>query len=213
MELVRKTLLPLLAIGLILLVGCEPQEEAQPLDAEKTEAAAEEMAEDISPQVATAELQPLSGSGVSGAASFTTQAGAILVEANVTGLEPNTTHGFHIHENGDCGNADQAAGGHFNPFDAEHGAPADPDSLRHVGDLGNLEANAEGAATYDRVDSLIAFDGQADIVGKAVIVHANADDLETQPTGGAGDRIACGIIQMIDMEGGAMEADTAAAME
>jgi Cu-Zn family superoxide dismutase len=196
MQRVRTTLLPLLTVGLMLIVGCQAQEEAQPIDAEKTEAAAENMAEEMSPQVATATLQPLSESGVSGTVSFTTQNGGTLVEATVEGFEPNSTHGFHIHENGDCGDAGQAAGGHFAPQESPHGGPDSPDSLRHVGDLGNLMANADGVATYNRVDSLIAFDGTANIVGKAVIVHAGQDDLESQPTGAAGGRIACGIIEM-----------------
>jgi Cu-Zn family superoxide dismutase len=211
MQRARTTFLPLLTAALMLIVGCQAQEEAQPIDAEKTEAAAEEMAEEISPQVATADLQPLSDSGVSGTVSFTTQNGGILVEATVDGFEPNSTHGFHIHENGDCGDAGQAAGGHFAPEESPHGAPTDPDSLRHVGDLGNLEADGNGAATYSRVDSLIAFDGAANIAGKAVIVHAGQDDLESQPTGDAGGRIACGIIEMTgtDTMDGEMSEDDA----
>lgn len=189
MQLARTLMLPLLTVSLVLIVGCQAQEEAQPIDTEA-------MAEEMSPQVATANLQSLSDSGVSGTVSFTTQDGGILVEATVEGFEPNSRHGFHIHENGDCGDAGQAAGGHFAPQDSPHGAPADPDSLRHVGDFGNLEAGENGVATYNRVDSLIAFDGEANIVGKAVIVHAGQDDLESQPTGEAGGRIACGIIEM-----------------
>jgi Cu-Zn family superoxide dismutase len=206
MQLARTTLLSFLAAGLMLIIGCEAQEEAQPIDAEKTEAAAEEMVEDMSPRVAMADLQPLSDSGVSGTVSFTTQDGGTLVEATVEGFEPNSRHGFHIHENGDCGNAGQAAGGHFAPQESQHGAPSDPDSLRHVGDFGNLEADDTGAATYSRLDSLIAFEGPRNIIGKAVIVHGEEDDLESQPSGAAGPRIACGIIEMAGTD--AMEDDT-----
>ncbi len=109
----------------------------------------------------------------------------------MTGV-PEGRHGFHIHENGDCGENGQAAGGHFNPSGMNHGGP---DGIpRHVGDFGNITADAEGNATYNRVDALASFDGENNILGKAVIIHADPDDLTSQPTGAAGARIACGII-------------------
>jgi Cu-Zn family superoxide dismutase len=72
---------------------------------------------------------------------------------------------------------------------------AGPDAAtRHAGDLGNLEANEEGIARYDGMDFAIRLSGEQSILGKAVIVHAEEDDLTTQPTGAAGARVACGVI-------------------
>jgi Cu-Zn family superoxide dismutase len=121
--------------------------------------------------------------------------GGVQIVADLEGLEPGK-HGFHIHENGDCSAPDaESAGGHFNPDGSPHGAPDNPASQRHVGDLGNVEADADGKAHYERTDQIISMEGDNSIVGKAVIVHAQSDDLQTQPTGGAGPRLACGVIQ------------------
>ena len=84
------------------------------------------------------------------------------------------------------------SGGHFNPGHKDHGAPTADD--RHAGDLGNLHADADGNATVDYVDPLIAFEGATSIIGRGVIVHADADDFKTQPPGNAGKRVACGVI-------------------
>lgn len=161
----------------------EPAEEAQP---------AEEAAP--APATAVADLQPTEGSSVSGTVTFEENNGQVHVSATVTGLEPGK-HGFHIHENGDCSAPDAtSAGGHFNPEGVDHGAP-DAD-VHHVGDLGNLEADAEGNAEYhSNWDFLDLGDGPNSIVGKAVIVHAGEDDLTSQPTGAAGARLACGVIE------------------
>jgi Cu-Zn family superoxide dismutase len=113
----------------------------------------------------------------------------------VTGLPPGQ-HGFHIHETGDCSAPDaSSAGGHFNPTGAPHGAPSAAE--HHAGDLGNIEANAEGQAEVNIHANGVSLEEAApnSIKGKAVIVHAAADDLQTQPTGNAGARLACGVIQ------------------
>ena len=141
---------------------------------------------------AVAVLHPTQGSSVEGKATFTTAASGVKVVVHVTGLTPGK-HGFHIHEFGDCSAPDgTSAGGHFNPSGDPHGAPTDPH--RHVGDLGNIEANAAGVADFDYVDPKATFEGPASVLGRGVIVHANADDLKTQPTGNAGGRLACGIV-------------------
>ncbi|MFP6572139.1 MAG: superoxide dismutase family protein, partial [Vicinamibacterales bacterium] len=108
-------------------------------------------------------------------------------QANLTGLTAGTEHGFHVHQYGDCSASDgTSAGGHFNPHGADH---AGPDAAsRHVGDLGNSEA------TYDRVDTQLAFEGESSIIGRGFIVHGGIDDLSSQPSGSAGPRIACGVI-------------------
>jgi Cu-Zn family superoxide dismutase len=144
------------------------------------------------PTKAVAVLQPTKDSKVAGSVSFAKAEGGVRVSAHVTGLTPGK-HGFHIHEFGDCSAPDAAsAGGHFNPSGSPHAAPSD--AARHTGDMGNLEANAEGAAELEYVDAKAAFEGDNSILGRGVIVHASPDDLKTQPTGAAGARLACGVI-------------------
>ena len=141
---------------------------------------------------AVATLEPRSNSKVKGTVTFTKVAGGIRVVAKVEGLTPGS-HGFHIHEKGDCSAPDAAsAGGHFNPHGKPHGAP-DKDE-RHAGDLGNIEANAAGKGKYDKIDPHLSLAGSDSIIGRSVIVHEKTDDLKTQPTGNAGGRVACGVI-------------------
>ncbi len=142
---------------------------------------------------ALAKLVPTSGSKVSGAVSFTQYGDKIMVEADISGLTPGA-HGFHIHEKGDCRAADgMSAGGHFNPAGTAHGGPNG--TPRHAGDLGNIVADASGHAVHsvELTDVTLGADANS-IVGRAVVVHAGADDLATQPSGGSGARIACGLI-------------------
>jgi len=146
--------------------------------------------------VASAELKPTEGNQGSGIVTFTDVDGTVRIVADLEGLKPGK-HGFHIHEKGDCSAPDaSSAGGHFNPSGTPHGAPENPPDQRHVGDLGNLEAAADGKAHYEWVGEVISLEGPNSIVGKAVIVHAEPDDLTSQPTGNAGARVACGVIQV-----------------
>jgi len=141
---------------------------------------------------AVAVLAPTTGSTVHGIVQFEAVPGGVHITAQLEGLSAGE-HGFHIHQFGDCSAADgTSAGGHFNPTGAPH---AGPDAAeRHVGDLGNITANAQGMATYDRVDRVVRLDGPRSVVGRGIIVHAGADDLSSQPTGAAGGRVACGVI-------------------
>jgi Cu-Zn family superoxide dismutase len=139
------------------------------------------------------EIHPTRGNTVHGRVDFEKVEKGVRVTAHLSGLSPGT-HGFHIHEKGDCSSPDaSSAGGHFNPTDEPHGAP--DDLKRHAGDLGNIEANDKGEASYDRVDTMIALDGPNSIIGRALIIHQDKDDFKTQPTGNAGARIGCGVIQ------------------
>ncbi len=144
---------------------------------------------------AVAELTSASNSKVRGTVTFTRRGDTTQVEAVLTGLTPGL-HGFHIHEKGDCSAPDaSSAGGHFNPRSVEHGGP---DAIhRHAGDFGNVEADPVGHVFFSKKFPHLEFDGPASILGRAVIIHANADDLTTQPTGNAGGRVACGVIQQI----------------
>lgn len=145
------------------------------------------------PKKTQARLAPTIGNTASGTVTFTQQADGTLIKAEMTGLTQGP-HGFHIHEKGDCSSGDgKSAGGHFNPNATAHGGP--DDRIRHVGDLGNIKADASGNARYERLDTVVSLHGANSIVGKAVIVHAGRDDLTTQPTGAAGARVACGVIE------------------
>ena len=142
---------------------------------------------------AVANLKATAGNSVSGSVSFVKTDKGVHITAQLAGLTAGD-HGFHIHEKGDCSSQDgKSAGGHFNPHKVNHGEP--DAAIRHVGDLGNITADAGGNAKYDRVDQLVSFDGTNSIIGKGIIVHAGADDLTTQPTGAAGARVACGVIE------------------
>lgn len=123
--------------------------------------------------------------------------GPVLVSGEITGLAAGK-HGFHVHEFGDNTNGCMSAGPHFNPDKKEHGAPnAD---IRHVGDLGNIDADANGSAKINITDSLISLHGTNSIIGRTVVVHADIDDLGlgghelSKTTGNAGGRIGCGVI-------------------
>jgi len=141
---------------------------------------------------AIAILSPTKGSTVSGIVTFEATEKGIRVVADVKGLTPGK-HGFHVHDFGDC-TADDAssAGGHFNPSGMPHSMPSS--EKRHAGDMGNIEADKDGKAHLDYVDMAMTMTGEQTIVGRAVIVHENEDDLKTQPTGAAGARLACGVI-------------------
>ncbi|MFQ6115445.1 MAG: superoxide dismutase family protein [bacterium] len=141
---------------------------------------------------AIAVLHPTAGNEAHGIVTFTKEEGGIRVVARVERLTPGK-HGFHIHEYGDCSASDgTSAGGHFNPANMPHAGQTDAE--RHVGDLGNITADESGSATLDWLDTHLALAGPNSIIGRGVIVHAQEDDLTSQPTGNAGARIACGVI-------------------
>lgn len=145
------------------------------------------------PSSAIARLAPTKGSKVAGTVRFVREGGGIRVTANVSGLSPGE-HGFHIHEKGDCSAPDaSSAGGHFNPTNEPHGGRNA--AQRHVGDFGNITAGPDGRANVEFVDTKIALSGRNSIIGRAVIVHAGRDDLQSQPSGDAGARLACGVIE------------------
>lgn len=137
-------------------------------------------------------LKPLGGSGVEGAITFLQRDGYVQIDAEITGLPPGQ-HALHVHEYGDCHNADgQFAGDLFNPTGMPHEGPED--ARRHVGDLGNLTADEIGIADFEITDKVIRLTGDHSILGRSIIIHAHADDFTTQPSGRAGKRIACGAI-------------------
>ncbi|VDD95593.1 unnamed protein product [Enterobius vermicularis] len=131
------------------------------------------------------------------------EGGVTEVEGQIEGLKPGK-HGFHIHQYGDLTQGCVSAGPHFNPFNKTHGGPED--ATRHVGDLGNVEANADGVAKFKMSSDLIQLSGVTSVVGRSVVVHENEDDLgrgvgdkkeESLKTGNAGGRLACSVIGLM----------------
>merc|ERR1712224_491693 len=133
-----------------------------------------------------------------------TSAESITVSWDIRGLTPGL-HGFHVHEKADFSNGCVSAGPHYNPFNKDHGGPDDEN--RHVGDLGNIIADADGVAKGEMFDRLIKITGEYTVVGRSMMVHADPDDLgrgdhsepgtngkTSKTTGNAGARIACGEI-------------------
>ena len=139
------------------------------------------------------------GSTVQGTATFRESDGGLVVAVSLRGLAPGM-HAVHIHETPDCGPGDDgtpggAAGGHWDPMDTmDHGASSDDLGAKHLGDLGNVEAEADGTA--QAVFAVSPFPtAEYGVAGRAVVVHSGRDDLESDPGGGAGTRVGCGVIE------------------
>ena len=144
---------------------------------------------------AKAMIEARSGSAVSGVAAFSMHDGRVTLELKLGGLTPGS-HAVHLHEVGDCSAPDgKSAGGHWNPSHAAHGKW--DDEPFHLGDIGNVEAGADGRAQLSLTTAnwSIGTGAANDIVGTAIIVHEKEDDFMTQPTGGAGGRVGCGVVQ------------------
>ena len=120
--------------------------------------------------------------------------GPTIIKGILKGLEPGK-HGFHIHEFGDLSDGCKSAGGHYNPEGVDHGDL----NQGHVGDLGNIVADQSGTARFQIKAERVEL---SDVVGRAIVIHADEDDLgkggdeESLKTGNAGDRLACGVIRL-----------------
>jgi superoxide dismutase, Cu-Zn family len=144
---------------------------------------------------ARATIEPRSGSNVSGWATFTERpTGGVAVVIHIENAPPGV-HGLHLHEKGDCSAADaSSAGGHFNPGAMPHAGPHD--AMHHAGDFGNITIEANGTGHLELVSDLLTVrPGPNSVVGKAVVFHEKEDDLKTQPSGNAGARLGCGVVQ------------------
>jgi len=145
--------------------------------------------------MAMARLEPTRGNTASGMAMFHQRGDMVMLHVRVQGLKPGQEHGFHIHDKGDCSSGDgMSTGGHFNPGAKPHARHDAPE--RHAGDLPSLKADAAGRVdVHLQLAGVSIGSGAANIVGRGLIVHADPDDYRTQPTGNAGARIACGVIE------------------
>ncbi|EPT05327.1 hypothetical protein FOMPIDRAFT_1156103 [Fomitopsis schrenkii] len=138
--------------------------------------------------------------GASGTVTLVQSAPAakVTIIGELQGLDPRAQRGFHIHTGGDLSSGCASAGSHFNPFSEPHGAPTDVS--RHVGDLGNVQSDAQGEAKFTIEDSLVTLNGPLSVVGRSIVLHTGTDDLgkgdneESLKTGNAGGRAACGVI-------------------
>ncbi|KAJ1355317.1 hypothetical protein KIN20_012661 [Parelaphostrongylus tenuis] len=134
-----------------------------------------------------------------GMVDFIQKENMVKIGGVVRGLTPGF-HGFHVHENGNLGNGCADAGDHYNPFNMDHGAPNDEN--RHVGDLGNIFASLTNITLISILDPLVSLIGPNSVVGRAVVIHSDMDDLGrgnspmSKTTGNSGGRVACGVIRL-----------------
>ena len=147
---------------------------------------------------ATAMIDSLGDSGVTGMVVFTQNGDQITLMAEIQGATPGL-HAIHIHAYGDCSAPDgTSAGGHWNPTDVAHGKWGEGEF--HLGDIGNITVGADGTGRITLTTDLweIGTGSDIDVVGKGMIVHADADDFVSQPSGAAGARIGCGVIVLVE---------------
>ena len=177
----RTFFLPIVVLGALAFGGCQNQE----VEAETKAAPPVERAIAI--------IQPTAGNQVKGMVDFKQNNDEVDIVLRLEGLEPNTVHGWHIHEFGDISDPNgKATGGHYNPEKYDHALPNK--TQRHSGDLGNLTADAQGRATTELSVKNISINGaDKPVLGRGVIIHAEEDD-GGQPTGNAGERIGQGVI-------------------
>ena len=147
------------------------------------------MHEPAVPNQAVCVIMPTQGNQASGVLVLTQYKGYVQISGSIKGLTPGA-HGFHVHQFGDLRAPDGAsAGAHFDPAGHKHCGPGDKE--RHIGDLGNVQAYNEGVAKVSmKAEGLrLHF-----IVGRSLVVHAEEDDLKTQPSGNSGPRVGVGVI-------------------
>lgn len=140
-------------------------------------------------------IDPKSGSKMTGTATFTSEGGKVTVKIDISGA-PAGVHAVHIHEKGDCSSADgESAGGHWNPTSEAHGKWGN--KPYHLGDIGNIDVGKDGTGSISVTSDqwTLGTGGTSDVIGHAIVVHGKADDFKSQPSGAAGTRIGCGVIQ------------------
>jgi Cu-Zn family superoxide dismutase len=142
--------------------------------------------------MARAEVRPLHDNTVRGIVEFQQAApgssGPMTIHVMLMGLAAGP-HGMHVHMGTDCAMPET----HLNPQNAPHGPANAASGMRHLGDLGNITADASGMVEETLRDSLLA--GDSSVIGKVIVVHEGQDDLSTQPDGSSGAPIGCGIIE------------------
>jgi Cu-Zn family superoxide dismutase len=142
--------------------------------------------------LARAEIQPLADHTVRGIVEFQQAppvgSGPLTIHVMLMGLDAGP-HGMHVHMGTDC----TAPGMHLDTQGAPHGPPNAASGMRHLGDLGNITADASGMVDQMLRDSLLGSD--MSFIGKVLVVHEDQDDLTTQPDGSSGQPVGCGVIE------------------
>lgn len=148
------------------------------------------------PKTVNVNLESKSGSAVTGKVEFVEMDSKVKMHATIKNASPGY-HAIHIHEHGDCSASDgKSAGGHWNPGNTAHGKWGEGE--HHAGDIGNILVGEDGKGTLDlETDKwcLGCGDPLKNILGKAIVVHDGPDDFVSQPSGNAGNRVACGEIE------------------
>jgi superoxide dismutase, Cu-Zn family len=183
----------LFAVGCMLLNGCQTVRDSANWVG-STVSSGWDALWDSGAAVAVAEVKPTQGNTLAGKVEFRQSGSEVRVKVDLVGMAPNSEHGFHVHERGDCSAPDgMSAGGHFNPEGVAHGTFSRPP--HHAGDLPNLKADDKGEVhTTFEVTYLSVGSGGTDVVGRSVVVHRDPDDYKSQPAGNSGPRLACGVI-------------------
>lgn len=150
-----------------------------------------------SSQTATAEFMGKDGTDI-GRATLTAGGKGVLIEVEISNLPKGNWVAFHVHEAGRCdpANGFESAGEHFNAGDesAEHGFLAAKGP--HAGDMPNQYVGADGTLRAQMFNSFVSLDdGRTAIRGRVLVIHAHSDDNRSQPSGDAGDRLACAVIR------------------
>ncbi|HEX2167396.1 MAG TPA: superoxide dismutase family protein [Longimicrobiales bacterium] len=175
--------------------ACEPADTAPEPAVRDTTAQQEQPAQNDEIEV---QLVDTAGDQI-GVSHLTQQGSGVEVHVRVSNLEPGSTHGLHFHETGTCEPPTfESAGGHFNPTGAQHGME-NPDGP-HVGDMPNIRAGDDGVAdtTFVKPNTLLRGDSTSlqQPGGIAIVVHEGPDDMQTDPSGDSGSRIACGVVRI-----------------
>lgn len=163
-------------------MGTEPEDEASESDAQEV----------------MVDMKDVEGADVGTATLTENDDGGVHVDLKVENL-PEGVHAFHIHEKGACEAPDfESAGGHYNPEDKEHGKESE--NGQHAGDFDNIEVGKDGTAQVEFDTDQVSLDENAantlfTAEGTSLVIHGGEDDYQSQPSGDAGPRISCGVIE------------------
>jgi Cu-Zn family superoxide dismutase len=178
------------------IAACDGEPATDAADSPSLPEPAAEAAAEATADSARADIVDARGVGI-GAVFVTAEDVGVALRGALIGLPPGE-HGFHIHEIGSCEPpAFESAGDHLGAGASPHGfdAPGGP----HAGDLRNLVVGADSTATVDQTNDRVTLSGGTvellDADGSAIVIHAGRDDYVSQPSGGSGDRIACGVLE------------------